>query len=197
MKMETVILAAGDFPRKGGAAWKLLAEARRVVCCDSAADAYRRRFRTEPTAVVGDCDSVRGRYLNLVKITEQDTNDLAKAVRWCAARGWKNPIILGATGKREDHTLGNVFRALDLGLEVVSDYGRFVPVEDRATFRVPKGTAISIFATDSATRMTSQGLEWKLDGFRFDNLYGATLNRASASRVVLTATKRVLVYIAS
>ncbi len=197
MKAETVILAAGDFPRKGGAAWRLLSDARRVVCCDGAADAYRRRFGKPPTAVVGDCDSVRGRFGNLVRIAEQDTNDLAKAVRWCAARGWRNPVVLGATGKREDHTLGNVFRALDMGLDVVTDHGRFTPVEGRAVFRVAKGAAVSVFATDPATRMTSTGLEWKLDGVRFDNLYGATLNRASASRVVLTATKRVYVYIAS
>ena len=43
MEDRTVILAAGDFPKKGGTAWKLLATATRVVACDSAADAYRRR----------------------------------------------------------------------------------------------------------------------------------------------------------
>ncbi len=194
---RTIILAAGDFPKKGGAAWTRLTNAARVVCCDGAANAYCRRFKKEPTAVVGDGDSVRGQYANLVKIAEQETNDLAKAVSYCALRGWKNPVILGATGKREDHTLGNIFRALDFGLEVVSDYGRFVPVEGRVTLHVNKGAAISVFAPNPLTRMTSQGLVWKLDDVRFENLYCATLNRASASRVVLTATKRVLVYIAS
>ena len=56
---ETVILAAGDFPRKGGVAWRLLAGAKRVVACDSAADAYRRRFGRWPTVAVGDMDSAK------------------------------------------------------------------------------------------------------------------------------------------
>ena len=194
---ETIILAAGDFPKKGGAAWRLLTAAKRVVCCDSAADAYRRRLKKEPTIVVGDCDSVRGRFSAVVKVDEQDTNDLAKAVRYCAARGWKDPVILGATGKREDHSIGNVFRALAFGLTVVTDRGRFVPVEGRAAFTVKKGTPVSVFAPDPATRMTSKGLEWPLDGVRFSDLHCATLNRANAARVTLTASRRVSVFIAS
>ena len=199
----TVILANGDFPKRGGAAWKLLAEATRVVCCDGAADAYRRRFRRWPDVIVGDLDSLSrlpsrvSRPPSLVKVPDQDTNDLEKAMAYCAKQGWKSPVIVGATGKREDHTLGNVFRALDYGCEIVTDTGRFVPVCGRATFRIAKGAAVSIFATDPRTRMTSKGLEWPLDDVRFKNLYCATLNRATGSRVTLTATRPVSVFIAT
>ena len=199
----TVILANGDFPKRGGAAWKLLAEATRVVCCDGAADAYRRRFRRWPDVIIGDLDSLSrlpsrvSRPPFLVKVSDQDTNDLEKAMAYCAKQGWKSPVIVGATGKREDHTLGNVFRALDYGCEIVTDTGRFVPVCGKATFKVAKGTAVSIFAPDPKTRMTSKGLEWPLDGVRFKNLYCATLNRATGSRVTLTATRPVSVFIAT
>lgn len=200
---RTVILANGDFPKRGGAAWKLLAEATRVVCCDGATDAYRRRFRRWPDVIVGDLDSVSrlpshvSRPPSLVKVPDQDTNDLEKAMAYCAKQGWKSPVIVGATGKREDHALGNVFRALDYGCEIVTDTGRFVPVCGRATFKVAKGTAVSIFAPDPKTRMTSKGLEWPLDGVRFKNLYCATLNRATGSRVTLTAARPVSVFIAT
>ncbi len=199
--MNTVILANGEFPKRGGAAWKLLAAATRVVCCDGAADAYRRRFRKWPDVIVGDFDSVSrlpSRVSHppvLVDVSDQDTNDLEKAMAHCAKQGWHNPVIVGATGKREDHTLGNVFRALDYGCEIVTDMGRFVPVCGKATFKVAKGTAVSIFAPDLKTRMTSKGLEWPLDGVRFKNLYCATLNRATGSRVTLTATRPVSVFI--
>lgn len=199
MRGDTVILAAGDFPRAGGAAWRLLAGAKRVVCCDGAARAYRRRFKREPLAIVGDLDSLKGGRsggARIVHVAEQETNDLAKAVRWCAAQGWKRPVIVGATGKREDHTLGNVFRALAFGLEIVTDHGRFVPFEGRLRLKVAAGAPVSVFAPDPTTRMTSKGLEWPLDGVRFDNLYCATLNRAMATTVTLTSTRRVSVWTA-
>ena len=194
--VETVIVANGDFPRKGGAAWKLLAAAKRVVCCDGAADAYRRRFRRWPAVIIGDIDSLASTSCccTLVVSPDQNTNDLEKALTYCAARGWRNPVIVGATGKREDHTLGNVFRALAYGCEIVTDLGRFVPVCGKAAFRVRKGAAVSVFAPDPKTRMTSKGLEWALDEVRFRNLYCATLNRATGSRVILTATRPTIVY---
>ena len=206
MENRTVILAAGDFPRKGGAAWKLLAAAKRVVACDSAADAYRRRFRKWPTAIIGDLDSVRSLKAfrrsgtdrpTVVKVDDQSTNDLEKAINSCTKRGWKNPVIVGATGKREDHTIGNVFRALAYGCEIVTDCGRFIPVRGKASFKVSKGAAVSIFAPDPKTRMTSRGLEWPLEDVKFRNLYCATLNRATGTRIVLTSTHPVTVYIAS
>ena len=197
MKKKVVILAAGDFPKKDGVAWRMLESADAVVCCDSAGDAFRRRFSREPDAVVGDCDSIMGSFGNVVHVAEQETNDLEKAVRYCSSKGWRSPVLLGVTGRREDHTIGNVFRAMALGLEVVSDYGRFVPFCGRKSFAVKKGAAVSIFATDPATKMSSKGLEWPLDGVEFKNLYCATLNRASAARVTIDATRPVLVYIAS
>lgn len=199
MSSDAVILANGEFPKKGGEAWSLLDAAKRVVACDGAADSYVRRFGRPPFAVVGDMDSVK-RFpegSSVVRVADQQTNDLEKAVRWCRARGWKRLVVVGASGRREDHLVGNVFRALDLGVEIVTDFGRFVPVCGKATFRVAKGAAVSVFAPDASTHMTSKGLEWPLDDVAFVNLYCATLNRARASRVLLTSTRPVLVYIAS
>lgn len=197
MKKSVVILAAGDFPNKGGTAWRVLEGADVVVCCDGAANTFRRLFARDPEAVVGDCDSVKGEFSTLVRVPEQETNDLEKAVRYCRSKGWRNPVILGATGRREDHTIGNIFRAMALGLVVVSDFGRFVPFCGRKTFAVEKGAAVSVFATDPATKMTSMGLEWPLDGVEFKNLYCATLNRATCGRVVLESDRPACVYMAN
>lgn len=194
MKGLNVILAAGAFPKKGGEARRILDAAARVVCCDSAADAYRRNCGREPFAVVGDCDSVRGRFRNVVRVDEQDTNDLAKAVRFCREKGIGDLVILGATGKRDDHSIGNIFRALDFGVDVVTDYGRFTALEGSMTYRVKPRVGVSVFAPDPGTRMTSKGLEWPLDGVKFENLYCATLNRAVGCEVTLSTTERVYIY---
>ncbi len=203
-RAATVIVAAGSFPRKGSAAWRILADAKRVVGCDGAAAAYRRRFGKWPAVIVGDLDSFRppvgfnaqaAGASEIVRVDDQNLNDLEKALRFCAGRGWRNPVIVGATGKREDHMLGNVFRALAYGCEIVTDFGRFVPVRGKAVLKVAKGAAVSVFAPDPKTRMTSKGLKWPLNKVQFRNLYCATLNRATASRITLTATCPVSVYI--
>lgn len=198
MNATTVILAAGDFPKKGDVAWRLLVGAKRVVACDGAANAYRRRFGKWPAVIVGDFDSLRrprSCTAELVCVPDQDTNDLEKAMALCASRGWRHPVIVGATGRREDHTIGNVFRALAGGCEIVSDTGRFIPVTGTLTVRAPKGTAVSVFAPDSKTKMTSRGLEWPLDDVVFDSLYRATLNRTSAARFTVASDRPVMVYV--
>ena len=140
--MKTVILAAGDFPKRDGAAWNILAAAKRVICCDSAADQYRRRFKRDPDFVVGDLDSVRGEFPETVFDPDENVNDLGKAVRFARSRGWNDLVIAGASGKREDHTIGNFFRALAEMVEVVTDYGVFRPVCGKASFAAAKGAGV-------------------------------------------------------
>lgn len=194
MNGATVILASGDFPRKGGRAREILDCAARVVCCDGAADAYRRHCNREPFAVVGDCDSLKGTYSKVVKIDEQDTNDLFKAVDFCRRSGFANLIVLGAFGKRDDHSLGNIFRALDMRVDVVTDYGRFCALQGRGEYSVAVGSPVSVFAPERDTRIKSEGLEWPLDDVMFENLYCATLNRTISQKIVLHANRRVYVY---
>jgi len=196
MTAPTVILAAGDFPRKGTFPWKVLLSAKRVICCDSAADEYRRKTGNEPYAVVGDCDSIRGSFTNTIRIAEQNTNDLEKAIRFCRAKRLGKPLVLGATGKRDDHTLGNIFRCFEHGLEIITEHGRFLPIKRRASIPTRIGAAISIFATNPTTQMTSKGLQWPLDGVKFKNLYCATLNRATAARVTIASNRPAYAFLA-
>ena len=196
MTKRTVILAAGDFPQKGGEPYRLLASADCVVACDGAADAYRREFGRWPDAVVGDLDSasaaarVRG-----VRIPDQDSNDLTKAMAWCRGHCRGELVIVGATGRREDHAIGNVYRALDAGVRIVTEYGEFLPVRGVARFRTWKGAGVSVFAPDPRTRMSSRGLRWKLDGVRFANAWCATLNRASSETVTVASDRAAFVYV--
>ena len=199
---RTVILAAGDFPARGSEPWRLLASAARVIACDSAAIAFRRSFRRWPDLVVGDLDSLGSVTVppgRLVRLAGQDDNDLDKAIGVARARGWEDIVVVGATGRREDHAIGNVYRALSAGVRLVSEFGEFLPVGGRAgtrlTFKTWKGAGISVFAPDQATRMTSRGLGWKLDGVSFVNAYCATLNRATAERVVVTSDRPAFVYV--
>lgn len=203
MRRLTAVLAAGDFPARGSEPERVLLAAERVVACDSAAEGFRRRFRRWPDFVVGDLDSLgesaradAALARRLVRIAEQETCDLDKAIRFCRARGWDDIVVVGASGGREDHLIGNVYRALAAEVPVVCERGVFHPVRGRLVLRTAKGAGVSVFAPDPTTRMTSRGLRWKLDGVRFESPHCATLNRASSSTVVVTSDRPAFVYAA-
>lgn len=199
--MRVVILAAGDFPSKGSEGERLLKAADVVVACDSAALDYKRRFRRWPTVTLGDLDSLTHvSPPNLLHLPDQETNDLSKALAYVTslssvASAKEGLTIVGATGKREDHTIGNVYRALEAGVRIVSDYGEFIPVKGTCRVQTWKNQGVSIFAPDSATKMTSKGLVWKLDGVKFSNPYCATLNRAAAETIVVTSDRPAYLYL--
>ena len=196
MAKHTVILASGDFPRKGGEPYRLLVSASRVVACDGAADEYRRVFGRWPDAVVGDLDSFRGRLpACAVRVPDQNANDLSKAIAYCRGKGWCDLVVLGATGKREDHTVGNIYRALDEQVRVVTETGEFLPVCGTLRFRTWKVAGVSVFAPDPRTKMTSRGLRWRLAGVRFANAWCATLNRASSESVTVTSDRPAFVFV--
>ena len=100
---DAVILAHGDFPHTD-IPLGLLDRAPFVCACDGAVNHY-----PQADAIVGDGDSVPEDLRDrLIQIDEQEDNDLTKATRYCLSKGMRRIAYLGTTGKREDHTLGNI-----------------------------------------------------------------------------------------
>lgn len=197
-KPETIILADGEFP-SSPLAVALLDACPYVVCCDGAANRYISSGRI-PAAVVGDGDSllpeIKQRYAALIhRESEQDTNDLSKAFRFCLSQGRKNILIMGATGKREDHTLGNISLLIDYmdsaTVGMLTNYGIFVPVCTDSWFQSYPGQQVSIFNMES-TALSAQGLVYPLSVFT--NWWQGTLNEAVGDCFTLLTDGKVLVF---
>jgi thiamine pyrophosphokinase len=189
---ETAILANGKFPDHPVPLGYLL-NARRVICCDGAADSLL-DFGLEPFAIVGDCDSVNKKIAEryndrLFRDTDQETNDLTKAVKWSSERGFNSIVILGATGKREDHTLGNISLLTEYAgfteVRMVTDAGFFFPVLKSCKIDSEKGQPVSVFSIDPANEITSSGLKYKLVKKKLANWWEATLNESEGRSFTL------------
>ncbi|MCX6302417.1 MAG: thiamine diphosphokinase [Bacteroidia bacterium] len=188
----TVILADGCFPEHE-IPLGCLRNASRIICCDGAA-ASLIEFGLEPFAIVGDCDSldpwIIDKYAEKIfEDADQETNDLTKAVRWCYESGYKDIVILGATGKREDHTIGNISLlaeyARTIRIIMVTDTGTFYPFLESC--RVPSlpGQQVSVFSIDPETEITSSGLKYPLVKRKLRNWWEATLNEAESDYINL------------
>ena len=204
-----VIVGNGQFPKREYPLY-LLESADYVICCDGAIDTYLRHFRgrnlRRPDVVIGDMDSLSKktaeRFRDIaVKIDEQETNDQSKAFHYILEHfpDVDTIHILGATGKREDHTIGNLsllmeyareMRRQDCGrtvfVDIVSDWSTAFAITDTCTLDVGEGRSVSIICPDNSLNIKSEGLVWPTDNVVFDNLWQATLNRASADRISLT-----------
>ena len=201
---RAIILANGDEPRAAAARRldELFAEREKIATFVIALD------RDDPRAdfVVGDGDSLTEEEKSalgdrFVRVNEQETNDLAKGYRFAVARGASEIFFFGATGKREDHAIGNIFHLLEFETEsvrvaMISDYGEFTVVRAGETRRylAEPGRAFSVFAPLPGTRVESTGLEWPLAGADLSRLWSGTLNRATTDEVTLRATAPILVY---
>lgn len=196
-----VILCNGAFPTEAYPLY-LLDSAEGVVCCDGAIQKWLEyNPNANPLAIVGDLDSISAELKErfpsvLVHVSEQDDNDQTKALRWVLENHPEASeiVFLGATGLREDHTIGNLGhlmdfpRDFDLGerkLSMVSDFGTFFVVTDSCDLHLGEGRRISLFSADNSLRICSEGLEWPLDEVVFDAWWKATLNRTSAPIVSL------------
>jgi thiamine pyrophosphokinase len=199
----TVIVADGIFPQHE-IPLGYLKNAERIICCDGSAQNLI-LAGLKPDAIVGDMDSLNidlaDRFADRIyQDKNQETNDLTKAVKWCSGMGYKDIVIVGATGKREDHTLGNISLLAeyinDLNVIMVTDTGILRPLLKSSSISSFPGQQISIFSIDPETKVTSHGLRYPLNRTKITNWWFATLNEALGDSFSLEFNLgRVIVYL--
>ena len=211
MHKTVVIICDGQFPKSEYPRY-LIRTADFLVCCDGALRKFIRNsqaiFGTEklPDLVIGDMDTLpaswQKKYADIIiKESEQEHNDQTKAVRWVVGNisDIDHIYILGSTGGRADHTIGNLSllmeytRMFELGgitIEAVTDEGTIFAVNDTVEFDCGTGRQVSIFSPDNSLNIKSEGLEYQTDGVVFDNWWKATLNKAVRDNVRLEFSHR-------
>ena len=207
MHSNVVIICDGVFPKSEYPRY-LIRTADFIICCDGALVKFLRNIKAIfgeqrlPDLVTGDMDtlseSMQRKYAGIiVKEDEQEHNDQTKAVRWALnnLEGIESIYIIGATGGRADHTIGNaallmeytrMFDLNGINIESVTDNGTIFPINDTIEFDCGTGREVSIFTPDNTLRIKSEGLMYPTDEVVFDNWWKATLNKSVSDTVRLT-----------
>lgn len=198
---STVILGNGEYPQ-AQLPLEILENAGTIVICDGAANSY------VPTGkpfdiIIGDGDSIaqeiQEQYASRIVISScQETNDQTKAVNYLASKGINDIAIIGATGKRDDHTLGNISLLIEyfnegISARIYTDHGIFIPSHGDTTLITRPGQQISIF-NFGCTQLSAQGLQYPIRPF--NSWWQGTLNEATADRCIITADGTFLIYVA-
>ena len=199
--MSTVILASGEYPRHE-APLRMLREAERIVCCDGAANELCANGLV-PDAIIGDLDSLspglRARHAGrVIHDPSQDDNDLSKAFHFCLRNNWRDLVILGAGGGREDHLLANISLLADFAVDarvvMATNHGLLRAfIHSPARLESQPGQQVSIFACDPATRATGAGFKYPLENLQLRRWWAASLNEAQTPAPEIHFTRGPLI----
>lgn len=197
---SAVIVANGNFP-KNSVPLSFIKNASYIVCCDGAANDFIARGYI-PDAIVGDCDSIFEenaiRFADILHPNrEQETNDLTKSVQFCVKNGKNELIIVAATGKREDHSLGNISLLMEyidiVKVKMVTDFGVFTPINSTTTFYSFTGEQVSLFSFDNDP-ITTNGLKYSINNRVLTNWWQGTLNESLGESFTINTKGKVIVF---
>jgi thiamine pyrophosphokinase len=178
------------------------------ICADGGANTAL-RYNCIPHLIVGDFDSVRRKTLRafnkvkLQKLDDQNSTDLEKALT-AAIRNKCNKIaVMGATGGRLDHAIGNLSAlakfSLKANIKFVDDTGEFIPVGHKLDIALDIGTNISLLPLSRCSKIVTAGLKWNLKNESLQlGVRESTSNIVVSSRVnIRVGSGDLIVYIMS
>ena len=174
--MRILILANGSEP-SAALLGSLRAKCDRFIAADGGGNtALKLGFR--PDAVIGDLDSFRpdaSFNSELICDPDQETNDLEKALAHARSLKAIRVDVLGASGKRLDHTLKNlsVLQQFDPFFETLAFfddrfYTRVLPRD--FSIQLPPGHLVSLFPLSGRVDgIVTEGLRYPLAGESLEN----------------------------
>ena len=152
-----------------------------IIAADGGLD-HARALDMSPDVVVGDFDSYDGQLdptLKIVRVPcEKDDTDTMLAIKIALEDGYRDFMLLGATGGRLDHLLSNVssgaYIAEHGGRCVICDkYNVMHVIKDcRLELRGLKGQTLSVLSyTDESQGVTLSGMKYPLENGTLTNAF--------------------------
>lgn len=172
---RTALLICNGEPPSGELARRLARKTSLLVAADGGANTCR-HVGLRPDIIVGDLDSAARDTLQafpsseIIRVARQDNTDLEKALDLLVSLGRQSVVILGATGRRLDFTLGNLSvlwrYTRRLQITVAGDGWFALPVVRGCRVKARRGTRVSIVPFGSSSGITLRGLKYPLTNAR-------------------------------
>lgn len=158
--------------------FQLASSATAIICTDGAAEVARKHgFKVN--VIIGDLDAITADTLafykaqgtTILKETEQETDDLEKALRYLVRSGFNGDLHLAnLTGGRIDHTLVNLSvltRYNDLFRSMIAYHENFelsfiTSKRPQLKLNVEVGKLVSLIPLPEAVGVTTSGLKYPL-----------------------------------
>lgn len=142
-----------------------------IICADGGANKVR-SFGITPDCIIGDLDSITNatrRYyasVPVIHVARQDSTDLEKALDYLLEQRFRSAAVVGATGDRPDHTMGN-FSILvkyhkKILLQFIDERCEISVIQKKIRFKTFAGQKISLVPMGKCSGVTTSGLKYPL-----------------------------------
>lgn len=182
MYSKMIIVSGGSIEDKFAKEWIEQYQPEYIIVADSGME-FMRRVNLMPDMIIGDFDSVASETLRFFKEQEgiifkelnpiKDDTDTEFAIRQAISFGAKEITVLGATGTRLDHVMGNV-ALLGIGLkervniQLVDAHNRIRMIDKPLKLKKAEqfGDYVSLLPYTSEVRaVTLKGFKYPLENY--------------------------------
>lgn len=199
--VHALIIANGPMPELQRVR-ELVRRADVIICADGGANAAR-KLGLRPHLILGDLDSISPstrryyRDVNLLRVPDQNSTDLEKALRHAIDRGIGSADIIGATGGRLDHTAGAFFSFRKFGrkinMHMHDGIGSLTMVNGTSEFRTGANALVSLLPVVRCSGVSTTNLLYPLRNAVLvpGGIQGIS-NRTTAGRCTVTCRQGTL-----
>lgn len=166
-----------------------------LICATDGAVQILETFGVTADVVIGDFDSASHypQESDVLITPNQDFTDFEKALELLFESGYRTVDVFGASGKEQDHFLGNLHVALvwkdKLDITFLDDFGsyQFIPKNFTATNIISK--TVSLYPFPIAKHVKTNGLKFPLENEHLElGLRIGIRNKAIANTVEIAFT---------
>lgn len=104
--------------------------------------------------------------IEIVKLEEQDSYDIDKAINYLINRKIPAANIVWATGRRMDHTFTNITNLIKyqevIKLVIIDDYSKIFPLQKNFVKWYPKETILSLIPIGTVDGISTKNLKYEL-----------------------------------
>ena len=164
-----------------------------LICATDGAYHSLEENKIVPNFVCGDFDSIKNipDTIEVIHTPNQDFTDFDKALQLLFDKGFTNIDVFGASGKEQDHFLGNLHTAIQwkdkLNLTFFDNHSRYFLAHKSTEIANCKGKIISLVPFPNVTSIFTEGLQYALN--KEDLTFGeriGTRNKAIKSKIKIT-----------
>ncbi|MEY8415703.1 thiamine pyrophosphokinase [Tissierella praeacuta DSM 18095] len=182
-----------------------------IICADGGMN-HLMKINRNPDLVIGDLDSISQVSLDYIKYNNipikkypsiKDETDTEIAMKYLIDRGYKEIILTGVTGTRQDHTMANIFllnTLYDKGIngKIVDDNNIIYLTDDYLELPCLKNSYVSIIPiVEDGIVISLKGFFYNLDNefIKFGSTYGISNEIVDNTGIIKIHRGKALVFI--